>query len=78
MSVDVDVFIYFYTNTTFSLVKHSIEGEDFFRFIQFNAKTKHYESLKVRLKEIALGGDGMARPETPISTSAALGEWRKP
>ena len=25
MSVDVDVFIYFYTNTTFSLVKHSIE-----------------------------------------------------
>ena len=60
MSVDVDVFIYFYTNTTFSLVKHSIEGEDFFRFIQFNVKTKHYESLKVRLKEIALGGDGMA------------------
>ena len=25
MSVDVDVFIYFYTNTTFILVKHSIE-----------------------------------------------------
>ena len=80
MSVDVDVFIYFFANTTFSSVKHSMKEKEkyFLRFIQFNVKTKHYESLKVRLKEIALGGDGMARPETPISTSAALGEWRKP
>ena len=60
MSVDVDVFIYFYTNTTFSLVKHSIEEKISLDFNQFNVKTKHYESLKVRLKEIALGGDGMA------------------
>ena len=60
MSVDVDVFIYFYTYTTFSLVKHSIEEKISLDFNQFNVKTKHYESLKVRLKEIALGGDGMA------------------
>ena len=62
MSVDVDVFIYFFANTTFSSVKHSMKEKEkyFFRFIQFNVKTKHYESLKVRLKEIALGGDGMA------------------
>ena len=28
MSVDVDVFIYFYTNTTFSLVKHSMKEKE--------------------------------------------------